>query len=704
MCPLKFVIFNIQGLVTKTTNKLETPELRKLFEQNDIVMLTETWGHRHINFHVSNFQHFELNRTIYKQNTKRHSGGIIVYVRQSLIKKDSILLLTKENDDIIWLRLDDITDASCSTFLCLCYNLPTGTSRQALTEDSMFDRISHYMLHLQSLSDKPCKFIICGDMNARVSDLKDYVEDDYSRHVYALPDDYCPDNILPRSTKDNTLNPNGSVLIDFCRQSGLRIANGRVGSDAGVGECTYVGYGGTSLIDYVLVSEDLLNKFCSFDVHDPNPLSDHCIIEFSLEFKFKIHVFEQANMEQQVPSKRVDSKYKWNKSKSDQYRNKIASDEVGSRFAEVFNDLNNNDDTASIDTCLDNFVSIIDDVCKPLFEKPCKKTVSDLKTNSFVYSHDCELKKMKFFDNLNNYRKNKNDFNRREMVKSRSEFKSSVRKFKRDCQKNKTEKLINTRFKDAKEYWRLLKESQHCGNSTSLSAKHFAQYFQSINDPQDQFYQADEDVLAFNERFLNDETQIMFDELNVNIAQQEILKAIKELKPNRSGGPDKVINEFFIHGRDTLLPHLQTLFNILLDKGYFPSTWTEGYIVPIHKKGSINEVDNYRGITLLSTMGKLFTRILNNRLMDWAENYSVYIEAQAGFRANMGTVDNIFILHGLINHLINNGKKLYCAFVDFRKAFDFINRDIIWYKLIKLGVRGSLLNVIKSMYNNVNQE
>ena len=80
-------------------------------------------------------------------------------------------------------------------------------------------------------------------------------------------------------------------------------------------------------------------------------------------------------MEQPVPSKRVDSKYKWNKNKSDQYRNKITSDEIGSRFAEVFNDFNNNDDTASIDTCLDNFVSIIDDACKPLFEKPCKKTV-----------------------------------------------------------------------------------------------------------------------------------------------------------------------------------------------------------------------------------------------------------------------------------------------------------------------------------------
>ena len=142
-------------------------------------------------------------------------------------------------------------------------------------------------------------------------------------------------------------------------------------------------------------------------------------------------------------------------------------------------------------------------------------------------------------------------------------------------------------------------------------------------------------------------------------------------------------------------------YNILLVKGYFPSVWSEGYIVPIHKKGNIHNVDNYRGITLLSVMGKLFTRILNTRLTNWAETYYVYIEAQAGFRSEMGTVDNVFVLHGLITHLINQGKKLYCAFVDFKKAFDFINRDIIWYKLIKLGVRGNILNVIKSMYQNV---
>ena len=62
----------------------------------------------------------------------------------------------------------------------------------------------------------------------------------------------------------------------------------------------------------------------------------------------------------------------------------------------------------------------------------------------------------------------------------------------------------------------------------------------------------------------------------------------------------------------------------------------------------------------------------------------IYIEAQAGFRANMSTADNVFVLHGMINHMLNSNKKLFCAFVDFTKAFDYVIRDIVWYKLIKM--------------------
>ena len=64
-------------------------------------------------------------------------------------------------------------------------------------------------------------------------------------------------------------------------------------------------------------------------------------------------------------------------------------------------------------------------------------------------------------------------------------------------------------------------------------------------------------------------------------------------------------------------------------------------------------------------------------------------------------MDNVFVLHGIINHLLHKGEKLFCAFVDFTKAFDYVVRDLIWYKLIRLGVRGKILNVIMSMYKRV---
>ena len=67
----------------------------------------------------------------------------------------------------------------------------------------------------------------------------------------------------------------------------------------------------------------------------------------------------------------------------------------------------------------------------------------------------------------------------------------------------------------------------------------------------------------------------------------------------------------------------------------------------------------------------------------------------------MSTIDNIFVLNGLIAHCINNTEHLYCCFVDFTKAFDYVERDILWYKLIKIGVRGPMLDIIKSMYNTV---
>ena len=143
------------------------------------------------------------------------------------------------------------------------------------------------------------------------------------------------------------------------------------------------------------------------------------------------------------------------------------------------------------------------------------------------------------------------------------------------------------------------------------------------------------------------------------------------------------------------------IFNVIFQSGIFPEPWSEGLLVPLFKKGNINITDNYRGITLLSVLGKLFTRIMNNRLVTWAEDYRIYVEAQGGFRPGRGTVDNIFVLDGIVNSYLSSGKALYTAFIDFSKAFDYVVRDNLWYKLIQVGVSGKMLCMIRAIYENV---
>ena len=183
-----------------------------------------------------------------------------------------------------------------------------------------------------------------------------------------------------------------------------------------------------------------------------------------------------------------------------------------------------------------------------------------------------------------------------------------------------------------------------------------------------------------------------FEELNVPISEEEIDKAISELKPGKSAGADLLLNEFYIHGKDILKPYLHRLFNFIFNSGVFPEAWSNGLLVPLHKKGSKSIPDNFRGVTLLSTLGKLFTRILNTRFVKWAESYSIYVEAQYGFRAGRGTTDCMFILHNAINHFINRGEALYAFFVDFSKAFDRVVYDNLWFKMLKLGISGNIFS------------
>lgn len=97
---------------------------------------------------------------------------------------------------------------------------------------------------------------------------------------------------------------------------------------------------------------------------------------------------------------------------------------------------------------------------------------------------------------------------------------------------------------------------------------------------------------------------------------------------------------------DCLLEVICQLFNIILDSGIFPEVWSRGIILAFYRnKGDKQDPNNYRGITILSCFGKLFTSLLNERLNTYLEDYQILDEEQAGFCKNYITVDHIFSLN-----------------------------------------------------------
>jgi hypothetical protein len=152
---------------------------------------------------------------------------------------------------------------------------------------------------------------------------------------------------------------------------------------------------------------------------------------------------------------------------------------------------------------------------------------------------------------------------------------------------------------------------------------------------------------------------------------------MRRLKRNKSVGLDGIKAEFLLDGSDMLHVPLQIVFNKLLQQGYSTGLST-GIIHALHKDGDALQFENYRGITVGPVLAKVFAMILEARLSRWAEERGLRARGQAGFRKKFRTTDNLYILRKLIEQSTHKHEKVYCCFVDFRKAFDTVPRDLLW--------------------------
>ena len=259
----------------------------------------------------------------------------------------------------------------------------------------MFDRLLDSVVFIEDKSSNnySYSFLICGDFNSRISVDPDFVEDDSTAHVSVLPNGYVPDSYLQRFSEDFVhVNSNGLLLLKFSKQTGLRIMNGRMGDDYGVGKFTFVGSRGSSVVDYILSSQDLFHRFRSFVVQDPNIMSDHCIINFSLEFE---NVKYQNSESETCGS--VDGKYKWN----NEYIQSFQQQGTAEKLQNLNQNIIDSSCNEEIDTCISNFTNFIGDLSSPIFKRTSqgKKEQPNFskKKDTPWFDDKCEEKRYSFF-------------------------------------------------------------------------------------------------------------------------------------------------------------------------------------------------------------------------------------------------------------------------------------------------------------------
>ena len=109
---------------------------------------------------------------------------------------------------------------------------------------------------------------------------------------------------------------------------------------------------------------------------------------------------------------------------------------------------------------------------------------------------------------------------------------------------------------------------------------------------------------------------------------------------------------------------------------------------------------NYRGISLLSVVSKLYSAVLNNRLLNYLEDEHLLAEEQNGFRRNRSCEDHVYSACTLIRNRLLSKNDAFGVFIDFQKAFDFVDRDVLLYKLLSNGIDGKIYNSIKSILSD----
>ena len=207
----------------------------------------------------------------------------------------------------------------------------------------------------------------------------------------------------------------------------------------------------------------------------------------------------------------------------------------------------------------------------------------------------------------------------------------------------------------------------------------------------------------------NSRRRAELEELNAPISEEEVAAALKRLKLRKAADSCGLCAEL-LRGEErerAVVPALTSFFQRYFDGG-FPHCLSEALLIPLYKgKGDKTSMDNYRGIAIIALLSKLYALVLTLRLDRVLEAQGLRSNLQFGFRRGRGTVDAALVLQAAVDATLHGSQgappadALYAVYVDFAKAFDSVPREKLWARLHELGVRGKMLAAVQSYYSSV---
>jgi Reverse transcriptase (RNA-dependent DNA polymerase)/Endonuclease-reverse transcriptase len=642
-----------------------------IFLNHSIIGLCETWSMNDIKPPLFlNSYKIICSKAIKNKTKGRASGGLaILYDTNSGINDFEILISCD-----MWLIIKFKSILSKDDIIvCITYISPLKDYSVCmdLFQDTLTD----------ILAQNPDSFILIGgDFNARIGNIGFC---DKSLHDNDSIQEF-------RNSCDTSINNKGNLLISTMENLGFCLLNGRCVGDM-YGEYTFVDDRGQSVLDLVWVNYRTINNIKTFSVGDQF-LSDHRMCIVCTHWKLNVGMSSQVTIHPSKQPKVPSNKLKWNHDSKELYTH-ILNSTAGNYLPPVeshntiqYNILNSSSTTEYSDPLM--------------YYKFILKSIRHAAQNSNMivyfsgkhrkypnklwFDHTCVMlnrrrrqllrvcKREGFTDqNLINY------------LNAKCEYKANVTSNKFKHRQEVMENLAKCNH--SKIFWATANKFRGRSQCHPVSISK-----QSWEDFYDKELQGERETLV-------QYSSVGDEYFDADFSIGELNKVLSNISNNKAPGPDGIPNEFYKNMPGVWKNHLVNLYNNTLHTEQVPTQWSEIETVTLFKKGDRSQPANYRGISLLNVILKVFTQLILYRIHEWSE--SVLPEHQAGFRTRRSCVDHVFTLSSVVNLSIQKkGKKLYVAFIDFQRAFDSVSHNKLWQQLIDLGLSAKLVRILQKIY------